>query len=162
MKNKILLSLFGFFVCGLFALTQPAYCNDQTPDNLVRDFYIWYLGELNKSNYSLAVDDEIYKYIHPCVVSKLRIEHKTASRDFDYFIQSNDYWPETSKYITVGKAIKINDEVSIVPLGFEETKEKSAPRLVIFVQNEKGTLYITKVEPVYESYLSDQFYYPGD
>ena len=146
MKNKSLLSLFVFLVCGLFTIIQPAYCKDQTPEELVRNFYTWYFGELSKFGNLPELDNNVYKYIYPCLVNKLRIEYKTGSRDFNYFTYGNDYWPELSNYITTGAAVKINDEVSIVPLGFGETKERSVPNLIVFVQREKDTLYITKVE----------------
>ncbi len=146
MRNKILVFTLAFFTWVLLGSTNPTYCFAQTPKNLVRDFYTWYLGELNKFDKLPESSNDIYKYIYPCVVSKLRIEYKMGARSFNYFIQSNDYWPELSLHITTGEAVKINDSVSIVPLGFGETKERSVPRLIVFVQNEKGTLYITKVE----------------
>lgn len=147
---------YKYFLLQLLVITyvfigpnHVALCLEQTPENLVREFYTWYLDGMNKMELP-ELNDEVYKYVYPCTVLRLRIEYETGSKDYNYFIDGNDYWPELSKYITVGKAIKINDTISIVPFGFGETKSRSTPNSIVFVQEEKGILYITKVEHIRE------------
>ena len=145
MKYKSL--LFSIIITiGILAVPfRAAYSLEQTPEDFVREFYIWYSKSLEKDDLP-ELDDTIYKYVYPCTVNKLRVEFKMGAKDYNYFITGNDNWPELFDYITVGKAVKVSDEVSIVPLGFGETKERSVPRLVVFVQREKDALHIIKVE----------------
>ena len=103
----------------------------------------------------IPIYDEIYKYVCESTVDRLRIEHKMGSRDYNYFIDTNDNWPELFTYITTGKVVKINDDLSLVPLGFGETKARSAPHLIIFVQKGKNGLRIIKVDG-----LASEFYAP--
>ena len=154
MKYKYLLFSVIVIIGILFSQAHTAYSIEQTPENFVREFYIWYSEGLNRDELP-ELDDEIYKYVCESTVDRLRIEHKMGSRDYNYFIDTNDNWPELFTYITTGKVVKINDDLSLVPLGFGETKARSAPHLIIFVQKGKNGLRIIKVDG-----LASEFYAP--
>ena len=144
MKKFFFCSALLLFIAFAFPARQ-GHCEAQTPEELVREFYIWYTNELNKAPLP-ELNNEIYNYVHPCTVNKLRIEHKMSSTDSNYFIKGNDHWPQLFTYITAGKVVKINDDVSIVPFGFGESKSESAPHLAVFIQKEDGVWRIIKVE----------------
>ena len=143
--NKCTLIILSTVFIYTIGLTTKAYCADKTPENLVHDFYTWYISDLLQGKRGVpAQDDTIYSYVYPCTVNKCRKLYDTAQVDADYFIQGQDYWAEMLQDLTVGRAVQINDSISIVPVSFD----KGAPRLIVFVQKEKGSLYITKVERV--------------
>ena len=86
-------------------------------------------------------DDIIYNYVYECTVNKYRINVKKGIADSDYFLKSNDFMYEYFKKIyKAQKAVKINDSLSIVPVGDEQ------PHLIVFVQKTKAGWRIIKVE----------------
>ena len=145
MLKQVLIFIILTAICIVFPAKVGHAQGTGTPEQLVHDFYVWYAKSYETMTVA-EMDDEIYNYVYSCTVNKLRIEHKMSSTDSNYFIKGNDHWPQLFTYISVGKAVKINDDVSIVPLGFGETKSESAPCLAVFTQKEDGVWRIIKVE----------------
>ncbi len=150
MNRRFILTFVSLVLVIFFCFRGTAYCAEQTPEKLVRDFYKWYIAELlrDKRRASPDFDDTMYKYVYPCTVKRLRIDFERGAFDEIYFTKRQDHWPELLAGMTVGKAVKINNTISIVPVSIS-TKKDSKPELLVFVQKEKGSLYITKVESIY-------------
>ena len=120
---------------------SSSYCSEQTPDGFVRDFYNWYIDKQRNEHYFPAEDDSIYKYVHVCTVNRLRINMKKRIAGSDYFLKTNDFEYEYFKRtFMVHKSLKINDSLSIVPVGGEK------PYAIVFVQKTKDGWRIIKVE----------------
>ena len=152
MKNKFILS--NFIIIIIFLLTQSnvAYASEQTPEILVSDFYNWYIEALHKQNVhkkaiSPEKDDMIYNYVDRCTVNRYRLDLKKGAIDHDYFLKSNDFEYEYFKKIyRVHKAVKIDDSLSIVPVGYEN------PYVIVVVQKTKDGWRIIKVEDRFQDY----------
>ena len=148
---KILIGHYTFFLVTLILCCFPksGFCAYQTPEDLVRDFYTWYI-ELSTASRNIPVyDKKIYDYVYPCTVNRCRKDHEKVARDSDYFTKSQDIWKELLDELVVYQAISINDSVSIVPVSINP---KMNWNIIVFVKKEDDALYIIKVE--------DQYYIP--
>ena len=138
--------IFLLFVISALPARQ-GHCETQTPEQLVRDFYTWYINMYDIPGVYTIDDDEIYKYVYTCTVKRLRMEHEMSIVDADYFLTGQDFDSKYLNNMLIRKAIKINDTVCIVPVSFG--LENGMLSLIVFVQNENGILRITKVEDMF-------------
>ena len=89
-------------------------------------------------------NDAIYNYVSACTVDRRRINIKKRISDSDYFLKGNDFDYELlKKAFKVHGAVKINDSLSIVPIGNEK------PYAIVFVQKTKDGWRIIKVEDTF-------------
>jgi hypothetical protein len=124
---------------------QNGYCQDNTPENFVKDFYIWYLDKYIKHEKQLN-DDAIYKYVDLSLIKKLKIDKKRIVMDFDYFITGQDYLDEIK--IEVYNAIKINDATLVVPVNLWndiKINPEHLPTVLVFLEKENEKFRIIKV-----------------
>ena len=146
MKNEHIFIKLILAIFFLFIHTNTSYSSEETPEGLVGTFYDWYIERLQAQHLrdepmSPEKDDIIYNYVYECTVNKYRINVKKGIADSDYFLKSNDFMYEYFKKIyKAQKAVKINDSLSIVPVGDEQ------PHLIVFVQKTKAGWRIIKVE----------------
>ena len=131
------------FVLAVLLYTHPAYSKNNSAEQCVKEFYIWYITECVKQDDPLASHD-IYKYVDHCTVNNIRIFYERAYFDADYFIKSQDVWEEWVDGMVIYKEIKLTETVSIVPVSFKITDDVYN-NIVAFVRNENGKYYITKL-----------------
>lgn len=137
----------------LFVLlsTGNAQCSASTPQEHVRNFYMWY-GEKYLSSKTLPEEsDEILKFVNPCTIKRLRIDLDRASLEVDYFYRTQDAEREVLDGLIVHDAIAVNDHQYVVPVTIH-FGERTKPHLLVFVEKEKGAYTILKVEAVYHYY----------
>ena len=144
-KLFILPALFFYLVIAL--PNTHAHCEQNDEEQLVRDFYIWYIKERINLKKPLQ-NDEIYNYVYHCTVNNVHIGNLRGFRDADYFTRAQDIWERWIDVLEVHKATKIDNTTSIVPISFKFT-ENSLNHLVIFVQRGKEGWRITKVVDTY-------------
>jgi len=145
--KKSCYSFIAFMISIFFAGGSPAYCAEQTPEEFVKEFYTWYIAKTLESNGNPEESDEIYNYVHPCTINKLKVENEKGIRDFEYFVTSQDFDPASDAVPVVGKSVKISETVSIVPAGYKDSVfPKGEPYFIVFVEKQKGRLRIIKVE----------------
>ena len=143
----------GTVILLLLALTFPArqgYCEAQTPEQLVRDFYAWYF-EGKEWPLDAWKKDEIYKYVSKETVKS--ILNRNSSLDISYFAKANTYgsagWGNPK--VVVDKAVPMLDDVFIVPVTFKLSYEdyRKDYYVVVYVGKEDGLLRIIKVSDIY-------------
>lgn len=140
MKVRFIISIcLALLLSGL-----PAHARGQAPEALVREFYLWY-GSYHLTERPSPVHSEtMYDYVYPCTVKKHRIDRERGVFDYDYFLGGQDFWQELLDSLQVYDHIKVNDDTSIVPIGFG-----TEPTKLVFVKEENDRLYIIKVEDIF-------------
>lgn len=135
------------FSCLLFLRGENAQCAEQTADDLVRDFYAWYVEKKNSMSPRgfPEHDDAIYSYVYACTVNRLRVDIKKGAMDSNYFLKSNDFdYEYVKKILRVHTPVKIDNSLTLVPVGGAKSSF-----LVAFVQKTKEGWRIIKVENGY-------------
>jgi hypothetical protein len=135
------------YVTFILLFNTEAYCKSITPENFVRDFYIWYCNALlnHKIQIDPVFDEKIFDYVNKCTVNRLRINSKRGFVGEDYFIKSNDFWQELIDDMAVLNAISIDSDVSIVPVVFKVTKN-TTHSIIVFIAKKNNSYTIIKVE----------------
>jgi hypothetical protein len=124
---------------------HDAYCKNDTPENVVKNFYIWYLNELAKeSKLPVPYNDAIYQYVDKCLIKKVCLSYKIGIVDADYFTDSQDSIEDYRKTIKIYDAIKINEKIFVVPVNLAPQIIKSA-HLLVFLEKENEKFRIIKV-----------------
>jgi hypothetical protein len=142
MKTKLFTLAAVLLACLLFSSGRMAHAAEQGPENVVRDFYMWYLP-LADNNQELPLESEdIYKYVYQGTVSNLRIKYDMYMIDWLYFLCAQEIDPELLTDLKVHKAVPVTDTLSLVAVGVKEKE----PYLLAFVQKEKDGWRITKIE----------------
>jgi hypothetical protein len=131
----------------MLAYNNRAIAAQQNPQELVRSFYIWYIEE-NKDLGNVPIkNDEMYKYVYPCTVKKLRIDMKQSKLNGDHFLRGNDFsYEDFKKSLTVHAPVSISDSIALVPVGVGFTDKL---RIVVFLQKTTEGWRIIKVESIY-------------
>lgn len=133
----------------LFTTTSNvAYSAEKILEDFVKEFYTWYITRSIDSDEILEENDDIYKYVHACTVNKLQITYRKGLMFSNYFFQTNGFDPRPGDIPIVTKSVKITETVSIVPVGYHGSDWQTEPYLIVFVENQKGGLRITKVEDI--------------
>ena len=156
-KAAILCAALLFLACsGSFSAAHGA---EQSPEALVHEFYAWYMREMEKDlPKTTEYNDVMYKYVYPCTVNKLRIDHEQGARDADYFLAGQDFvYEEDAKNYYVHPAVRVTETLSLVPVGARLTEnavpgEVGKPFLLVFVQKTREGWRIIKVERKYFDY----------
>lgn len=145
-----------FLIClALLLFSLPVHGRGQTPEEFVREFYLWYGAGYLSDDTSYLFGETIYKYVAPCTVERLRIDMERGTIDYDYFLSGQDFWQELLDNLKVYDHIRVNDTISIVPVGFGDGNNyRGEPHLLVFVKEEKGRLFIIKVADI----IPDQLY----
>lgn len=147
MKNKTLILAAALLCCFVLAAGKTAIGAQQTPQDLVRDFYAWYIEEIKDLRNAPITNDAIYKYVYACTVNKCRIDLKQGRVYSDYFLRGNDFdYEYAKKMLTVHAPVNITDKVSLIPVGGDLSS------IVVFVQKTKEGWRIIKVEDVFQWY----------
>jgi hypothetical protein len=133
---KIEQYVFALLLACLLSIPGPAaHAAEKGPEDVVRDFYTWHVKEGSIDS------EEIYKYVYLPTISNLRIANAMSLYDWMYFICGQEILPELINDLVVRKAVPVTDTVSLVPVG-----DSKAPWILVFVQKEKESWKITKVE----------------
>ncbi len=138
MKTKFILAI--FLACSLCAPISRAAA--QGPEDVVREFYTWYLPSDESGNVSSLDSDEIYKYVYLPTVSNLRVASALSLIDWMYFLCGQEIRPELINDLKVHPAVPVTDKVSLVAVG----DSQEAPWILVFVQKEPEGWRITKIE----------------
>ena len=142
MKTKLLPLAAVLLACLLLSSGRMAHAAGQGPEEVVRDFYMWYLPLEENGQLSPLDSEDIYKYVYHGTVSNLRIKYAMYMLDWDYFLCAQEIDPELLTALAVHKAVPVTDTISLVAVG---VKEKT-PYLLAFVQKENDGWRITKIE----------------
>jgi hypothetical protein len=131
----------------LFFYAQPAFCAEQTPEQLVRDFYAWYFKTDTQTEVALF-NDEIYKY-----VAKETVDY--ARRMFggipNYFLKFGTDIAWKKMPMTLGQKTAMADDRYVIPVTFKWPPEDREDDilLVVYVKKENGIFLIYKVSDIY-------------
>lgn len=151
MKKNLFVLIVLFFCYALLPSSSVALDAQWNLEDLVRDFYVWYI-ETSKDIHNVPTDNNvIYEYVYACTVNKLRIDQKQARIYSDYFLCGNDFsYEEFKKSLIVHNPVSLSDTISLVPVsvGFHIGK----PNILVFVQKTKDGWRIIKVEDPFEWY----------
>ena len=123
-----------FFTCGKNACSQQ-----NTPEQVVAQFYKWYIPSDTAGGNPLF-QKTIYRYVYPATVEFERINSDRNAISSDYFTKSNDT-PAPFENMIFHKALKINEDTSLVPVSFKEEKRIFA----VFLKKANGGFYIIKI-----------------
>ena len=130
----------------VFFSEHIGFCENYTPENFVKEFYIWYTKNWN--NHYLIYDNTLYKYVDKCIVKKLQINRKKNLPGYDYFTASQDNfetWPETLK---VYDAITINESLFAIPVDLAPDAPNESIALLVFLEKENEKFHIIKVKNI--------------
>jgi hypothetical protein len=121
---------------------SPAFANrtnsfSQTPESVVKDFYNWYIRSINNQVDPVKKGKAtMKKYLS----AKLMQEIAKDTRDYDYFLQSQEWGDDWENKFTVSKAvIKGATATTIV------TFPSNYPRVKVTLKQETGVWKIDKV-----------------
>ena len=151
MKNLFLVCVF-LIMSVLQTCPQAAHAQDV--ESFVQDFYKWYLKQSlsfikqNKSVENLPVFDQaIFKYVCRCTAKRVQFDYNrgVSADDSDYYMRRQDFGKEELENLMVGKSIAVNESLSLVPVSMGYQKGYN-PYLVVFVENTKSGMCISKVE----------------
>ena len=135
-----------FIIVCVFLFASSAYCKPATPEQLVKDFYVAYLG--GEALLSVYDTKEMEKYIDPCTLRTLHIQYLRSYFSRCYFVKSQDGYKGMLDIFTVHKALKVNKTTSVVPITFAFSKDIHQ-NLLVFVENKNNTYRITKIDTAY-------------
>lgn len=141
MQNIMVRIVLACVLCGCSA--RAGYCAEQTPEQLVRDFYAWYFVA-DRGEDMAEKNDEIYKYVAKALVTDVR----TDTSGIYYFTKVGSYgslW--TGVVADVKNAVGIGGGVFMVPVEFVLGQERR--NVIALVKSYDGELKIFKVMDVY-------------
>ena len=147
MKKYFLSAALILFTPFAFPI-QYGYCKSQTPEELVRDFYIWYFKTYNE-NLDPENSPELYKYVAAETAEYIQ---KNPPQDIFYFTKATmagSVW-RTAK-AAVAKSVPLGSDIFIVPVTIK-IRDKDYQEdfyVVAFVKKENKNFYITKVVDIY-------------
>jgi len=127
----------GIFLC----YSQAGYCSEQTPEQIVRDFYAWYLSQDGNDGEKIPERRaEIYNFVSKQTVDAVlsQINCKTLS----YFTKLGVFGGIAR--VDVGTAVPAGAKLFVVPITFIHTNNDRVGALVV-LHEEAGKLRITKV-----------------
>lgn len=135
-----------FLLFFIATLLRPAFaCSAPgVEERHVENFYSWYISESLKAKSNPVKDDAIHAYVCRATVNAVRAGFENGTLDADYFLKSQDVWPEWLDSMTVHPATALDETMSIVPVSFTLEKDKRH-HLVVFLRNDAGAVCITKV-----------------
>ena len=151
--KKYLLGIALFILVTPTVPARQGYCETQTPEQLVRDFYAWYF-EADKGPVAAENKDEIYKYVAPETVEAIRKRYPPAN--VSYFARANTFnaiW--TNPKVIVAESISMAEDVFVIPVTFELNYKfrdkiwRDTYHVIVFVKKEHDAFYIIKVDDIY-------------
>ena len=142
MKKLLLICL--FLGIGLFQ-SCPQVARAQDVESFVQEFYRWYMKQSLATDRPPVFDDGMFKYVCKCTAKRVRFDYKRVVADSDYFLRGQDFGKELLDNLMVGKSIDVDDSLSLVPVSILFRKEY-APDIVVYVEQTKGRMCISKVE----------------
>ena len=129
-------------------LGNQGYCKQQTPEQLVRDFYAWHFEKIREDK-PYEQKPAIYAY-----VTKETIEYIDGDKysTTDYFTKIGMYsyaWRNVK--VKTGQVIAMSNDMFVVPVTFKikDGNYQEDFFVVAFVKKENGSFYITKVVDIY-------------
>jgi hypothetical protein len=139
MMNKYILCVIILLIALLYRVSD-GYCGDETPEQLVRNFYRWYFK--TDSGTALAENnDEIYSYFAEQTINNIRADKQPK---LYYFTRVGSYSLEW-KYMEalVGAATQVAEDLFVIPVSFQPISGKIT--IIVVVCNIEGRLRITKI-----------------
>src|SRR5579883_3219429 len=91
---------FGFATSPHTAVNQAA----QTPEQVARDFYKWYLRALNQNKDPLKQREILNRYVTARRLQEIRRQVRAGEYDADFFISAQDWDKDWEKNISVSDA----------------------------------------------------------
>ena len=133
----------------VMSLLQPCLqsAHAQDVESFVRDFYKWYIKESLTLSNRPVFDQAIFKYVCRCTAKRVQFDYNrgVSADDSDYYMRRQDFGKEELENLMVGKSIAVNESLSLVPVSMGYQKGYN-PYLVVFVENTKSGMCISKVE----------------
>ena len=125
----------------------PQYAHAQDVESFVRDFYKWYLKQSLTTDDRPIFDQAIFKYVCRCTAKRVQFDYNrgVSADDADYYQKGQEILKESLENFRVGKSIAVNESLSLVPVSMGYQKGYN-PYLVVFVENTKSGMCISKVE----------------
>ena len=144
MKNLFLVCIF-LIMSVLQTCPQAAHAQDV--ESFVQDFYKWYLKQSLTTNDLPVFDQAIFKYVCRCTAKRVQFDYNrgVSADDADYYQKGQEILKESLENFRVGKSIAVNESLSLVPVSMGYQKGYN-PYLVVFVENTKSGMCISKVE----------------
>ena len=144
--------IFLLFVTSALPARQ-GHCETQTPEQLVRDFYVWYF-KADEGPVAAVDKNEIYKYVAPETVEAIRKRYPPAN--VSYFARANTFnaiW--TNPKVIVAESIPMAEDVFVIPVTFELNYKfrdkiwRDTYHVIVFVKKEHDAFCIIKVDDIY-------------
>lgn len=131
----------------LFFQAQPSFGAEQTPEQLVRDFYAWYF-EADTATEVADHNDDIYKYVDKETVAYAR---RTIPDGLGYFLKLGTDIDWKRMTMIVGERIMMANDRYVIPVTFKGSLEDHMEDiiLVVYVKRENNVLLIYKVSDIY-------------
>ena len=125
----------------------PQYAHAQDVESFVRDFYKWYLKQSLTTDDRPIFDEAIFKYVCRCTAKRVQFDYNrgVSADEADYYQKGQEILKESLEKFMVGKSISVTDSLSLVPVSMGYQKGYN-PYLVVFVENTKSGMCISKVE----------------
>ena len=125
----------------------PQYAHAQDVESFVRDFYKWYLKQSLTTDDRPVFDEAIFKYVCSCTAKRVQFDYNrgVSADGADYYQKGQEVLKESLENFMVGKSISVNESLSLVPVSMGYQKGYN-PYLVVFVENTKSGMCISKVE----------------
>lgn len=133
------------FFC--FFQSQPGFCAEQTPKQLVRDFYAWYF-KADTSTEVAENNNEIFNYVDKETVAYAR---RTIPDGLNYFTKFGTDIDWEKMEMTLGEQIAMANDRYVIPVAFRGTPKDRMEDilLVVYVKMENGAFIIYKVSDIY-------------
>ena len=141
--RKILICVLTGLLClGIFCPKESDAA--QTPQDFVKEFYEWYIIK-HYEHRAILKDEKLPEYVDASLIEELE---KKGPSDLYYFIQfgsSTTVFKECR--IVVKDALKMTDDVFVVPVTFKGEKFEST--VIAYVKKVDSVFKITSVSDAY-------------
>ncbi|MCL1939941.1 MAG: hypothetical protein FWG04_04705 [Desulfovibrionaceae bacterium] len=147
--NKPVSRCLSLLLLLLFFNAQPAFCAEQTPEQLVRDFYAWFFKTDTETEVALF-NDKIYTYVAKETVDYAR-RMIGVGDGLAYFTKFGVDIAWEKMPMTLGRQIAMADDRYVIPVSFKWPSEDREDdiHLVVYVKKENGKSLIYKVSDIY-------------
>ncbi len=145
--KKIVVRCLPPFLFFLLFQAQLAFSAEQTPEQLVRDFYAWYF-KADTATEVAENNDAIYTYVDKETVAYAR---RTFSDGLSYFVKFGTDIDWGRMTMILGEQIAMADDAYIIPATFRAPPQDCMEDIliIVYVKKQNGAFFIYKVSDIY-------------
>ncbi len=148
MSQSIPCKIICFVLVAFFSFPQIVHCEEQSPDQFLKDFYVWYITTA-EGTYRALNDNGIYRYVKRETVEEVKKLPQTYGYDRrDYFLKIFDMpLGMEGTDISVGKVTDMGMDTFVVPVIIATTFDNESSikdYIIVFIQKIDGNFKIVK------------------